>query len=109
VFYSWQSDLPSKTNRGLIKDALEKACKELSADYDESIRVDSGIDGVPGAPDIAATILSKIDASTVVVADVSIIGVAHVTGSDAKRPLPNGNVLFELGYAKGKLGARRVI
>ena len=101
VFYSWQSDLPNKTNRGLIEDALRKACKELSAEYEEAIRVDSGIDGEAGSPDIAATILNKIDAATVVVADVSIIGIAPVTGSNppARRPLPNGNVMFELGYA----------
>jgi len=111
VFYSWQSDLPNKTNRGLIEDALKKACKELSAEYEEAIRVDSGIEGEPGSPDIAATILSKIDAATVVIADVSIIGIAPVTGSNppAVRPLPNGNVMFELGYAKRALGPKRVI
>jgi hypothetical protein len=43
VFYSWQSDLPNKTNRGFIKDALEGACKELSADFDESVRVDPSV------------------------------------------------------------------
>src|SRR6185436_19858506 len=99
VFYSWQSDLPNRTNRGLIEGALKKACRELSAEFEEAIRVDSGIEGESGSPDIAATILSKIDAATVVVADVSIIGIAQVTGSDpqSSRPLPNGNVMFELG------------
>jgi hypothetical protein len=109
VFYSWQSDLPSKTNRGLIEAALKKACKELSAEYEEAIRVDSGIEGEAGSPDIAATILRKIEEATVVVADVSIIGIAPVTASDKTRPVPNANVMFELGYAKGKLGPKRVI
>jgi hypothetical protein len=27
VFYSWQSDLPNKTNRGLIEDALERRAR----------------------------------------------------------------------------------
>src|SRR5438105_1021833 len=111
VFYSWQSDLPNKTNRGLIGDALEKACKELSADLELAIRVDADIQGESGSPDIAATILDKIDKATIVVADVSIIGTAPVTGSDpaATRPVPNPNVLFELGYAKRALGPKRVI
>jgi len=39
VFYSWQSDLPNKTNRGLIADSLEKECRELSADLELAIRV----------------------------------------------------------------------
>lgn len=111
VFYSWQSDLPNKTNRGLIKDALEKACKELSADLELAIRTDAGVEGQSGSPDIAATILEKMDKATVVVADVSLIGVAPITGSDPPktRPVPNPNVVFELGYAKRALGPSRVI
>lgn len=111
VFYSWQSDLPNKTNRGLIEDALVKACKELSADLELAIRVDADIQGESGSPDIAATILDKIDKATVVVADVSIIGVAPITGggADDKRAVPNPNVMFELGYARHSLGSKRVI
>jgi hypothetical protein len=111
VFYSWQSDLPNKTNRTLIEDALKKACKELSAEYEETVRVDADVQGESGSPDIAATILQKIDRATVVVADVSIIGTAQVPGADPPkaRPVPNVNVMFELGYAKRALGPTRVI
>ena len=111
VFYSWQSDLPNKTNRGLIEEALEKACKDLSAELELAIRVDADIQGESGSPDIAATILEKIEKATVVVADVSIIGIASVTDSDppATRPVPNPNVMVELGYAKKALGTKRVI
>lgn len=109
VFYSWQSDLPNNTNRGLIEAALAKACKELSADLDEVIRVDSDTQGSSGSPDIAATILSKIEKATVVVADVSIIGEIKSVGSDEGRLSPNPNVMFELGYAKRALGVDRVI
>ena len=38
VFYSWQSDLPSKTNRGLIRDALDKACKEVERDLELALK-----------------------------------------------------------------------
>jgi hypothetical protein len=58
VFYSWQSDLPNNVNRNFILDALEKAAREIAAD--DSIGVTPVIDrdtaGVPGAPDIAATL-----------------------------------------------------
>jgi hypothetical protein len=111
IFYSWQSDLPNNTNRGLIGAALEKASKELSAELDEVIRVDADTQGESGSPDIAATILAKIEKATVVVADVSIIGATTIFASDpAKTRLsPNANVMFELGYAKRAIGADRVI
>lgn len=105
VFYSWQSDLPNSTNRGLIGKALEDAAKSIRAD--ESIEVTPVIDrdtsGVPGAPDIAGTIFEKIDQSDVFVCDVSIID------RSAARPSPNPNVLIELGYAMKTLGPGRVI
>lgn len=30
LFYSWQSDTPSKTNRGFVKGAIEKAIKNVN-------------------------------------------------------------------------------
>ena len=106
VFYSWQSDLPNSTNRGFIQQALERAAKDIKSD--ESILVEPVIDrdtfGVPGSPDIAATILEKIDACDVFVCDVSIIN------HDSKNRLtPNPNVLIELGYTLKRLGWNRVI
>jgi hypothetical protein len=48
VFYSWQSDLPNRTNRGLIQSALEKAARELRSD--ESIAVEPVVDRVNPEP-----------------------------------------------------------
>lgn len=105
VFYSWQSDLPNATNRGFIHEALENAAKAIRDD--DSIKVEPVIDrdtaGVPGSPDIAATILAKIDNWDVFVCDVSITN----QGSGG-RPTPNPNVLVELGYAIKKLGWQRI-
>lgn len=105
VFYSWQSDLPNRTNRGFIQDALERAAHAISDD--DSIAVEPVIDrdtaGVPGSPDIASTIFSKIDRADVVVFDVTI-----VTAADAVRPMPNPNVLLELGYAIKAKGWDRI-
>lgn len=106
VFYSWQSDLPNPTNRGFIQAALEKAAANISSDDTVAVEpvVDRDTQGVPGSPDIAATIFAKIIASDVFVADVSI-----VSEPGAKRPTPNPNVLIELGYALKALGHEKVV
>ncbi|MGB3510788.1 MAG: hypothetical protein WBA93_16445 [Microcoleaceae cyanobacterium] len=106
IFYSWQSDLPNKTNRGFIGDALDKAVKSLR--NDDSIKVEPVIDrdtqNVAGAPDIVKTIFEKIEQALIFVCDVSIIN------KDANsRPTPNPNVLIELGYAMKVLGEGKFI
>lgn len=106
VFYSWQSDLPNATNRGFVQRALERAAEEIASDDEVEVEpvVDRDTQGVPGAPDIASTILAKISGADVFVADVSLIGqVAE------GRFVPNPNVLIELGYALRGLGHERVI
>jgi hypothetical protein len=106
VFYSWQTDLASSTNRGFIQTALERAAKTIRDD--DSVKVEPVIDrdtaGVAGSPDISSTIFSKIDNADVFVCDVSIIN----KGSE-KRPTPNPNVLLELGYALKVQTTKRII
>ena len=104
VFYSWQSDLPNKTNRSLIEDALNLALKSINGAGNTSVELDQDSRGVPGSPDIPAVIFEKIRSAAVVVCDVSI-----VTESGAPRPSPNPNVLVELGYAYGTSGPIRVV
>jgi hypothetical protein len=106
IFYSWQSDLPNKTNRGFIEEALRKATEAVhkSKVFGVELVVDRDTKGSPGSPDISATILKKIEAASVFVADVSI-----VTRSGEGRPCPNPNVLLELGYAWRALGEENVI
>ena len=104
VFYSWQSDCPSNTNRNLILSALEDAIKEIRDD--DSIKVEPVIDrdtlGVAGSPDISESIFSKIESSSIFVCDVSII-------NEGEKPSPNPNVLIELGYAIKVLGWNRIV
>lgn len=106
IFYSWQSDLPNATNRGLIQAALEIAAKTIAGDDTLDIEpvVDRDTEGVAGSPDIASTIFAKIDAADLVVADVSL-----VSESSAKRQTPNPNVMIEVGYALKALNFERVI
>jgi len=104
IFYSWQSELPTKTNWTLIEDALKKAAKALR--QDDSLGVEPVIDrdtrGVAGSPDIHLAILAKIAQSDVAVFDVSFV-------QNGSRLHPNPNVLIELGYALGTIGWERVI
>lgn len=119
IFYSWQSDLPSKTNKNFIEDCLERAIKKLNAtaiveeakrddDFGDSARLqlDRDTKGVPGTPDVAATIFEKIANSDIFVGDVSIV---RPSGQGTERPVPNPNVLIELGYALSKLGSDNIV
>ena len=105
VFYSWQSDRPNATNRGLILDALERGLRDLRRDpsMEQELILERDTNGDPGAPHIAETILRKIDRATLFIADVSFIGEA------GGRPTPNPNVLVELGYAIAQLGWDRLV
>ena len=106
IFYSWQSDLPNSTNRGFIEDCLSRAIKEVRGD--EELKLDPCLErdtrGVPGSPDIAATIFDKIKRADIFVGDVSFIN--QEAGG---RKTPNPNVLVELGYAARCLGWDRII
>lgn len=111
IFFSWQSDTPSPNGRGFLRKALEKACEELANDAgvseavrDEGLSVDSDTQGVAGQPPLVETILKKIDASSVFVADVTFTG-ARMSGGLT----PNPNVLIEYGWAMKSLTHSRVI
>ena len=103
IFYCWQSDRPHERN--LIEEALRRAAKAVAAD--DAVEVEPVIDrdtrGLPGSPEIAQSIFEKIGSATAVVADVTIVGRTD------HRPACNPNVLIEVGYAFGVLGAERVI
>ncbi|WP_284126251.1 hypothetical protein [Parerythrobacter aestuarii] len=113
VFWSWQSDVSHRETRGLIKDALEVAVREINSSVDPAERPDSSLSidhdtkGLSGSPDIVASILQKIENATAFVADVTPIGIVSSLGG--RRHVQNPNVLIELGYAKRALGLERVI
>jgi hypothetical protein len=113
IFYSWQSDLPNKTNRSFIQEALEKAIREIARDTDlenadrpeteNQLELDKDTKGVTGSPPIVETILGKIEKATIFIPDLTF-----VCSSD-KRQTPNPNVLIEYGYALKVLGHSRII
>lgn len=108
IFYSWQSDLPNRTNRRLIHDALDEAAKLVNADLEEAdrgeaISIDQDTQGVPGSPEIATTIFKKIEGCTVFVPDISFIGKAK------NRWVPSPNVMIEYGFAVGTIGNSAIL
>ena len=105
VFYSWQSDIDSKYNRSFQLDCLRAAVKKLNRELEvrESIRIDHDTKDVAGSPDIALTILQKIESSDIFLGDITFIAFTD------KRAISNPNVLIELGYALHCLSDARVI
>ena len=112
VFYSWQSDAPNNTNRSFIEQALRLAIKDLKTNVIEAEREDVELtqdtEGVPGTPDIAATIFAKIESCDVFVCDVSLV-LDGERAKGGKRPCPNPNVMLELGYAMKAPGQERIL
>lgn len=108
VFWSWQNDLPSKTNRAFLREALavavDRVSDELEVEDVERLDLDHDTKATPGMADISQTILAKISKSAVVVADVT-----PIAKSEKGKALPNPNVMIELGYALHALSFERII
>jgi hypothetical protein len=105
IFYSWQSDLPDNTNRGLLQDAIMGSVEAIHRDLSIDL-VDRDSQALAGSAGDPPTLIEKIKASDVFIADVST-----VTGDMDKnmRLSPNPDVLLELGYAIGFLGCDKII
>ena len=111
IFYSWQSE-HTKT-KFHIENALKKAIKELSTTPGLQLtppRFDKDTQGKVGSVNIPNTIRQKINAATVFIADVSIVDIGTRKNQDGEtRDLVNQNVMYELGYATGKLGDESIV
>ncbi|MDU8604690.1 TIR domain-containing protein [Pseudomonas syringae group sp. 247E2] len=103
IFYSWQSTLEGNANRNFIRKCLSQAIdslnQELEVEGRDEAMLDSDTANTPGSPDIIRTILSKVDESTIFVADITMV-------NDSQ---PNSNVMFELGYALKALGESNIV
>ncbi len=105
VFYSWQSDLPTETNRNFIEGALKKAIKSVEKTKGYPLEFDKDTREITGSPDISSTILNKIENSFVFVADVTLA----LSDNSNGRKMPNGNVLYETGYAEAILSDSNIL
>lgn len=99
IFYSWQSNLPNKTNRSFIQTAIEVALKEINKDNRIVACIDRDTKDELGSPDIRTSIFNKINHSKFFICDISI----------NENQMPNPNVLIELGSAIKTLGWSKII
>lgn len=108
IFWSWQSDTPSKNNHRLIHDALELAIEKVASDLSlteaERPEVDHDTKGEPGLVSIVDKIFEKISQAAVFVGDLTFVG-----QTPAGKMLPNPNVMIELGHAITSLGPEHII
>ncbi len=100
VFLSWQDDTDKKNGHYFLKAVLKEVCEQIQGDTsldeaDRDVMPDSDTQGVPGHTLIIPTILEKIDAASVFVADVTYTG----TVAEGSKATPNPNVLLEFGWA----------
>ena len=111
VFYAWQSDSPKRENRNFIETALDSALKQLAraGTIESSPRMDKDTKDVPGIPDIANTILAKIQGADCFLCDVSFVGRTPPDDEGNEDIIPNPNVMIELGYALAELGWERIV
>lgn len=111
VFYSWQSDSPPNCNRNLIRSALNDAIASLdqAGIVEDAPRVESGVEGVSGSPEVASVLFSRIKRSAIFVGDMTIVGEIPASKPENVKRVPNPNVLLEMGYASGTIGWDRVI
>lgn len=110
IFYSWQSDLPHKSNRSFIREAIDEAIGMISKPgvVEDAPRVDEGMDGVAGTPEVATIMFQKIDTSAIFIGDVSLVGSTEPADANReKKRVPNPNVLLEMGYAAARIGWSR--
>ena len=109
VFFSWQSE--DKNSRKTLDAALQNAVETLN-DRGIRLEIDYSTLGESGMPSIDQTILRKIDACDIFLADVTpVINYQKMSGNGMQviKEVPNPNVLLELGYAMSALGVGYVI
>jgi hypothetical protein len=94
IFYSWQSDREGKCCKDFIRIAADEAADAVAAKLGVLIRIDADTEGVSGHPAITDTILKKIEACDLFLADMSFV--AETT---AGKLVPNPNVMGEYGFA----------
>lgn len=109
LFFSWQSE--DKKSRKTLDVALQNVVDTLD---DRGIRLEivHSTLGESGMPSIDQTILRKIDACDIFLADVTPVTTYQKSsgnGMQVSKDVPNPNVLLELGYAMSALGVGYVI
>ena len=95
-----------------IKEALQQVHAGTALDPSpRDLQLEKDTLNVPGSPPITETILRKIDACAVFVADLTIVGqsLAGLSDNGPGKLFPNSNVVMEYGYALKSRGHSRLV
>ena len=104
IFYSWQSDRERKCCKDFIRQAADAAAARVGGRLGVRIVVDADTEGVAGTPAISDTILRKIEACDLFLADMTFVAIA-----DGGKRVPNPNVMGEYGFALHAKGLDRIL
>ena len=104
LFYSWQADNQEVKNS--IRKSIEFSVKELNK-RGICIHVDQDTRDRIGTTSIDDEVLKKIRESDIFLADLT--PVTEYDSNGITKLVPNSNVIFEYGYAKGTIGMSRCI
>jgi hypothetical protein len=110
LFWSWQADTPDATGRAFVRGALIAAIEYLgeAPDLLEPTEREAGSGQDFGHGGSLLTILDKIDAASVLVADVTTAGFFPIdqrvprSSGRPRKPI-SSDVAVEIGYATGAL------
>jgi hypothetical protein len=109
VFYSWQSDLDAETNKDAIEDALQNSKIDIEKEIANiNLNIDDAVRNTTGSININQSILDKISKCDIFICDVTPINHQLLKENKEAKPIPNPNVMFELGFAVSKLGWERI-
>lgn len=108
IFYSWMSDLPDEENRKYIRKILDKDTKKIEKELGVKIIIDSDSRGEDGSDSIDNVIIKKITQCDIFVCDITPMHLPEHTQGQVK-PIPNPNVMYELGFAVSALDWNRCI
>ncbi|MBO4875544.1 MAG: hypothetical protein J5542_09570 [Bacteroidales bacterium] len=103
IFYSWQKSTLPKENKQKILNCLENAVGKLKNDEFEII-IDEDSRNTTREDSIDYIILQKIPNCDFFVGDIT-----PVAKDDKGKPIPNPNVMLELGYAAKAIGWSRCL
>jgi hypothetical protein len=104
LFFSWQSDRPDV--RKIIRDAIDNAVRLLEKEGIH-VYVDQDTRDRTGTSSIDSEVLNKIRHCDAFIADLS--PVTSYISNGVTKLVPNSNVIFEYGFAKGTIGMNRCI
>ena len=105
LFYSWQSDKHDVKN--IIAKALRRIQNRFLTEGIELI-IDQDARERIGTEDIAVSVLNKIKECDIFLGDVTPVTFISSKSGEIKR-MPNSNVMYEYGFAKGAKGHKRAI